>query len=88
MKCVTLRILGKVQGVFFRNEARKKAEALGIKGFAHNEPDGSVLIEAEGEDRAVDQFISWCGEGPSSARVEKLEKQEGPLRGFKEFQIL
>jgi len=42
MKRVRVRILGRVQGVFFRYNTRKIAERLGIKGWVRNCKDGSV----------------------------------------------
>jgi acylphosphatase len=49
-KHFNIRISGRVQGVFFRASTKAKAEELGISGFVQNEPDGSVYIEAEGEE--------------------------------------
>jgi acylphosphatase len=48
MNHVSIRISGKVQGVFFRASTKGKAEQYGINGFVRNEKDGSVYIEAEG----------------------------------------
>ncbi|HEY4497069.1 MAG TPA: acylphosphatase, partial [Candidatus Paceibacterota bacterium] len=68
-----LKIYGNVQGVFFRQSAKIKADELGIKGFVKNEPDGSVYIEADGDGEAVERFIDWCRLGPDSANVDKIE---------------
>ena len=76
MKHLNIKIHGQVQGVFFRATAKEKADTLGIKIFARNEPDGSVYIEAEGEKEKLDEFIKWCYQGPSFARVEKVEVSE------------
>ena len=74
-----------VQGVFFRYSAKEKAESLGIMGFARNEADGSVYIEAEGEEDALHTFLEWCKTGPASASVNKVERKEEAVRGYKEF---
>lgn len=73
MKLIKIKIFGAVQGVFFRHSARIKFEELGIKGFARNEPDGSLHLEAEGEKEALDKLFEWCKKGPPSAKVEKVE---------------
>ncbi len=86
-KAVILQVFGRVQGVGFRYYAQKKAEELGITGYVRNRPDGSVYIEAEGWPENLEQFTLWCGEGPSWARVGKVEKQEIPPRGYREFEI-
>lgn len=84
-KHVNIKIFGRVQGVFFRYFAKEKAEELEIKGFARNEPDGSLFIEAEGGEDNLKKFIVWCEEGPDSARVEKVEITDAPLKNFQEF---
>ena len=73
MDHLSIRITGKVQGVFFRANAKKEAEKLGISGFAKNEPDGSVLIEAEGDRASIETFLVWCKEGPLHAAVASAE---------------
>ncbi len=66
-------VRGRVQGVFYRVSAREQAMALKITGFVRNLPDGSVELDAQGEDHALDQFIHWCRHGPPNARVEHVE---------------
>lgn len=78
-KGVILKVYGKVQGVGFRFYTQKEALELGLKGFVQNKPDGSVYIEAEGESDKLERFILWCEEGPSWARVTKVEKQFVPV---------
>jgi len=73
MNCCQIKISGKVQGVWFRVEAKKLAEKLGIRGWVRNEPDGTVLIQVEGKKFALDDFIKWCHLGPERAKVEKIE---------------
>lgn len=87
MKCVTIIITGNVQGVFFRASAKEAAEQLNIKGFAQNQPDGSVYIEAEGEEDLLTQFIDWCKHGPPRAQVTGVDVQEGAVRNFERFEI-
>lgn len=78
MTTVKIQIYGRVQGVFFRSEARKMADKLQITGWIRNNPDGSVTALAQGEDDAVNNFIEWCGKGPSFAKVEKVKTTKTP----------
>ena len=87
MRNVAIRISGKVQGVFFRASAQQEAERLGIKGYTRNEPDGSVYIEAEGQDERLQQFIAWCWKGPTRARVDQVTVSEGNVKGYVEFSV-
>jgi acylphosphatase len=76
---------GRVQGVFFRDTARRMAEQRGLAGWARNVPDGTVEAVFEGEPEAVERLVAFCREGPRGAAVERVdifdEEAEG-LRGF------
>lgn len=88
MKHLNIKIYGNVQGVFFRWEAAREANELSITGFAENAADGSVDIEAEGEEENLKAFLKWCEKGPPSASVEKTEFEfSGELKNFKDFQM-
>jgi acylphosphatase len=70
---VRVRVRGRVQGVFFRAEARDRAESLGVAGWIGNLPDGSVEAVFEGEDERVASMVDWCRRGPAGAEVEEVE---------------
>ncbi len=76
MKTLSLTITGLVQGVFFRTHTEEMAKRLNIKGWVRNEPDGSVQVIAQGEEKTLNNFINWCKKGPPSARVEKVKVEE------------
>lgn len=83
----SIRVTGRVQGVFYRASARAEAERLGLNGFVRNEPDGSVYAEAEGETDALERFVEWCRRGPPQARVDGVEKASGTMRDYRGFRI-
>ena len=87
MRHFKVKVSGKVQGVFFRASTKEAADRFGINGFVRNEPDGSVYIEAEGEEEKLKQFMEWCRVGPPRARVEKFDVVEGENWGFTSFQV-
>jgi len=74
MSAARFVVSGKVQGVFFRASARDRAQALGLRGFAKNLPDGRVEVLAAGDDAAIDELAAWLREGPPMARVDDLER--------------
>lgn len=86
-KSLRVIITGSVQGVFFRQTAKKIAEGLNLVGFAQNKEDGSVYLEVEGNEENLNQFLQWCRVGPKDARVENIEAEEQPLKNFKKFEI-
>lgn len=85
---LAINVYGQVQGVFYRHTARQKAAALGLSGFARNEPDGSVYIEAEGEKASITEFIAWCRQGTPAARVERITRETIPLQNDGNFRII
>lgn len=84
---IRIRISGRVQGVFFRHRARAFAQSLGISGFAVNELDGSVRIEAEGPPEALQDLVAWCRLGPAGSQVVHVATEPGPLEGLTGFGI-
>lgn len=66
-------IFGKVQGVFFRFNTKKKADELNIFGWVKNTNDGKVEAVFEGDERKINNMIEWCLKGPINAKVEKIE---------------
>lgn len=88
MKRISIRISGKVQGVFYRASTVTKAQQLGVNGFVRNEPDGSVYIEAEGNEDKLNELIAWCRVGPPRARVDEVAVETHvTLRSFTDFRI-
>lgn len=83
---LNITITGRVQGVGFRRAARDQARYLGIKGYARNMTDGSVFIEAEGEDDAMALFVRWCRQGPPFGRVDEVTTETGAMQGFPTFE--
>lgn len=87
MKHANIKIFGLVQGVFFRVTAKEQADNLGITGFARNEGDGTVLIEAEGKKESLGKLIKWCHKGPNLAQVKKVEVSESLAKNFSNFKV-
>lgn len=77
---LAITIFGNVQGVGFRYEAQKQAKSLVLSGFARNQIDGTLYLEAEGEEEKIDKFIHWCQSGPQYAEVEKVVQENLPVK--------
>ena len=71
-------VAGRVQGVGFRESARRKAEQLNLGGWIANRPDGAVEGVVSGEDSALGRFNTWLSDGPPTARVLTLKWQPTP----------
>lgn len=81
------RIFGVVQGIGFRWFVRSEAQRRNITGFVRNLPDGSVEVEAQGENKLIEEFIATLRKGPSMAIVSKLEIQWLPPAQYHSFEI-
>ncbi|MBV9343853.1 MAG: acylphosphatase [Gammaproteobacteria bacterium] len=76
MVCKKCLVGGRVQGVFYRASAARRARELGISGYARNLTDGRVEVLACGSAQAVESFIGWLWVGPSGAKVNAVEVLE------------
>jgi len=74
-------VSGDVQGVFFRDSTREKAEQLGLSGWVKNVPDGRVEVLFEGPSQKVREMVRWCEQGPPHAAVENVDVEFGAARG-------
>lgn len=80
MRKVKMNVQGRVQGVGFRYMTKMVADQLGVTGTVKNEDDGSVTIEAIGNDDIIQEFIEEVKKSPSpSGRVQYVDVQEDPM---------
>ena len=87
MKALNITVRGKVQGVFFRAEAKEEASRLELCGYAKNINDGSVEIHAEGDKISLEHFLKWVESGPKNAHVKQVECKEARAENYKSFFI-
>lgn len=82
-----IKVIGRVQGVWFRKYTLEAAISFGIKGFVENASDGSVYVEAEGSSDDLDRLLIWLHKGSPMSNVERVEHIEGQPVGFSSFEI-
>lgn len=88
LKRIQVVVHGRVQGVFFRATAQREARQNGLTGWVKNRRDGAVEMVVEGEEDAVKDFLAWAQQGPSTARVDKVETKWRSYTGeFSDFRI-
>ncbi len=64
---------GRVQGVFYRATAARRAHELALRGYACNLADGRVEVLACGDEAAVQAFVKWLWVGSSASKVTSVE---------------
>jgi acylphosphatase len=83
----SIRVTGRVQGVFFRAWTQQQAEELGVAGWARNADDGSVEGHLEGDEADVLQLIDRLHLGPPSAQVAHVAVEEADPEGDERFEV-
>jgi acylphosphatase len=79
---------GLVQGVFFRANTKKCADALNLTGWVRNTYDGRVEAVFEGEEEEVYQAIDWCASKQPHAKVDRKDVEFSDAKGeFEDFMI-
>ena len=76
---------GRVQGVGFRYRSKYAAEGYGVTGWVRNEPDGTVLMEAQGSCDQINEMIKLINQS-AYIIIDSLDRQEVAVdpeeRGF------
>jgi acylphosphatase len=71
-KTVTVRIEGRVHGVYYRAWTDETARSLKLYGTVRNTSDGAVEAVFSGPADKVDEMLKRCADGPPDARVTKV----------------
>ena len=81
-------VVGRVQGVGFRDALCSRALQSGVRGWVRNRREGSVEAVLQGEAAAVEALLAWAHRGPPAARVADVKSQpatgdlDRPYEGF------
>jgi acylphosphatase len=78
---------GRVQGVFFRDSVRRRADSAGVAGWVRNTPEGTVEAVFEGEPASVEGLVEFSRHGPGSAEVTSAEVTEEEPEGLSGFEV-
>lgn len=76
MRRVRAVVTGRVQGVAFRASTVDEARRHGLTGWVRNRDDGSVELEAQGDQARIVALLAWCAHGPPAARVTDVSVEE------------
>jgi acylphosphatase len=87
MRRIRAIVSGRVQGVAYRASTVKRASQLGVVGWVRNLDDGTVELEAEGEDDQIAALIAWCKDGPKHAVVSRVAVEDLALAGGDSFDV-
>ena len=84
-RTVTVRVEGRVQGVYYRAWTHDTALELGLDGTVQNLADGSVQAVFSGTPHKVEEMLRRCAEGPPDAEVTGVvivDEGGAPPQGF------
>ncbi len=82
-----ITVSGRVQGVNFRAYTKDRAEHRGIRGYVKNQRDGTVYIEAEGQEDSMEEFLADVRKGSPASQVTDVEVGDGEWKEFSTFAI-
>lgn len=86
-KAAKFVVQGTVQGLFYRQFTKEKAEDLKLNGFVRNLSDGTVEVVVEGEGDNIDRLEMILKEGPEHSHIRNVSREEkkwsGDIKGFK-----
>ena len=82
-------VSGRVQGVGYRYFARQAAQALGVRGWIRNLPDGSCEVQVAGGGELLQRFQDELRRGPRGCRVDDIaEESLTQVPDWQGFQIV
>jgi len=87
MQDLIIKVVGKVQGVWFRVKTKEQADLLNLSGFVQNEEGGSVYIEVSGKSKSVYKLIEWAQTGSEMADVKRVCISKNSVSHSGEFVI-
>ena len=73
LEFVEVIVSGRVQGVGYREFARRSAERHGVAGFVRNRADGTVEARLVGLAHAVEGMLADLRKGPSCGAVSAVK---------------
>jgi acylphosphatase len=85
-RTVTVKIQGRVQGVYFRAWTYETAQSLGLDGWVRNADDGSVEAVFSGPPAQIEEMLERCKDGPRDAKVTTVtvtDEGGAPPPGFR-----
>lgn len=80
-------VYGRVQGVFFRDSCRRRAQELGVRGWVRNRRDGAVEAVFSGNAPDVDAMVTWTHTGPPQANVSEVQVTDAKPPGTRQFEV-
>jgi acylphosphatase len=80
-------VRGHVQGVFFRDSTRRRAQAAGVAGWVSNRADGAVEAWFEGPAEAVERLVAFARRGPRGADVREVQVHDAEPAGLERFEV-
>jgi acylphosphatase len=85
---LNLEIYRKGKDPFFKRSIRHRAHAHNLKGYVDSSPDGSLMVELEGEEKEINKFLVAYQDGEESEEVIRLETTlTEEFQGYTEFEI-
>jgi acylphosphatase len=81
-------ICGRVQGIFFRDSVKKRADELNLVGWVRNKDHDKVEVLVEGPKIYLDKLISFCRNEVDKASIDSIDVDKQDATGeFSDFVV-
>jgi len=88
-KAAKFTVQGTVQGVFFRQFCKDKADSLALRGYVRNLESGEVEVLVEGDQDKVEEMFKILKQGTPHSQIRSVNVEEKKWSGeFKDFSIM
>ena len=88
MKNLRIHISGKVYKVGFRYFVKQQAIRAGITGTVCYLDNNTLIIEASGNDEALNKFINFCRIGTIGSQIKNITISDSPVTIYRSFEIV
>ncbi len=88
LRAKVIKVKGRVQRVGYRRYVLDAAQEEGVAGYVRNQPDGSVLIFAQGEGGQLSSFLERIRSPPPPALVKEVQEKRARPSKSKAFRVM
>jgi len=88
MENLQITIIGNIYQIGFRYFIKQTAYRFGVMGFVKYQNNTTLIIEAEGEPKALSKLLELCRIGSYGSITKKIEVSETPLKDYQTFEVI
>jgi len=88
IRCLNIKIEGKVCKTGFRYFLKQKASLYHISGCVYYKSDNSIGVLAQGKPETLDSFLHHCWHGNKETNIESVQFKNIPQIAINTFEVV